>query len=76
MANLLLQDPNITPSEFAEAFRARDRAYVESQGMDEDQLAEARWETMCGCNGTDSPYHTYFGFESDSDRSYVDEPNL
>jgi len=48
-------------AEFREAFRARDVAFVESQGYDEEQLAELRYETMCGCNGNDSPYHTYFG---------------
>lgn len=60
LANKLMAN---TDSEevFAEAFRTRDIAYVESQGFDEDQLAEIRYETMCGCNGNDSPYHTYFG---------------
>lgn len=67
IANAILADPETTEAEFAEAFRARDVAHVESLGMSAEQLGEARWETMCGCNGNDSPFHSYFGLESASD---------
>ena len=56
-------------SEFSTAFAARDINHVESlldslSGGDADLRAmhegEMRWETGCGCNGDDSPFHTYF----------------
>lgn len=52
---------------FDELFRQRDIQSVQHRfaGMTEDERAmaegELRWETMCGCNGADSEYHTYFG---------------
>jgi hypothetical protein len=60
LANKLMANTD-SQEVFAEAFRTRDIAFVEGQGFDEEQLAELRYETMCGCNGNDSPYHTYFG---------------
>lgn len=60
LANQIMSNTD-SEAEFREAFRARDIAFVEGQGYSEEQLAELRYETMCGCNGNDSPYHTYFG---------------
>lgn len=64
----VMSDPDSTEEEFEYAFRKRDIIHVESKfnGMTDDERqdaeAEMRWETRCGCNGSDSPYHTYFGF--------------
>lgn len=70
IANAIMANPHASEADFTEAFRARDVAYVESLGLDEEQLAELRWETGCGCNGADSPFHTYFGFEQDREFGY------
>jgi hypothetical protein len=65
----IMANPEGKEEEFEAAFHERDINYVESQmdGMTEeekvDYLAEVRWETGCGCNGADSPYHSYFGME-------------
>lgn len=65
----IMANPEGHDAEFEAAFRERDINYVESQmdGMTENERAEAegemRWETGCGCNGSDSPYHTYFGMD-------------
>jgi len=64
----IMANPEGNEKEFAAAFHARDMNYVESltDGMTDDErsdyLAEVRWETGCGCNGSDSPFHTYFGW--------------
>lgn len=76
LAEAIMSNPHMSSREFHEAFQARDVAYVQSQGYSEDQLAELRWETGCGCNGTDSPFHTYFGFESASDRAYQEDREM
>lgn len=60
LANEVMRSPN-SEAAFQEAFERRDVAYVESLGLDEEGLAEARYETMCGVNGNDSPFHSYFG---------------
>ncbi len=73
IANRVMRDPLSSTSEFKEAFQARDIAHVQAQGYSDEQLAEIRWETGCGCNGTDSPFHTFFGFDSDSDRYEPEE---
>lgn len=64
IAESIMRNPRATEQEFSEAFRARDIAFVQSQAMEAEQAAEMRWETQCGCNGDDSPYHTYFGMNS------------
>ena len=64
----IMANPESSEEDFEAAFQARDIAYVEDKmdGMTEDERqdyeAELRWETGCGCNGADSPYHTYFGW--------------
>lgn len=69
LCSRIMANPEGKEEEFKAAFRERDINYVESQmdGMTDDEradhLAEVRWETGCGCNGTDSPYHTYFGMD-------------
>jgi len=68
LAGAVMANPHATQAEFREAFETRDRAYVQSLGMTEEQEAECRFETMCGVNGSDSPYHTYYGLTSDSSR--------
>ena len=65
----IMSNPEISEADFDRAFKERDKNYVEGlldslAGDDEDLRAmhegEMRWETMCGCNGADSPFHSYF----------------
>ncbi len=73
LTNKIMHSPHASREEFNEAFRQRDINFIEAQfnGMTADERAaaeaEMRYETLAGCNGTDSPYHSYFGLDDNSE---------